>query len=87
MKRIKCNCHVFAITSPDCNKYGHNINCDTNTEKKEFARLKFDGAWCIMELDDAFDELRENENGDEYTFQKVWMTQNKFDALPEFMGW
>jgi len=87
MKRIECNCSGFVAIGPDNIEHGHHTNCDTNTEKKELVKLTYDGTWCIMRFDDAIAELRENVNGDEYTFQKVWFTQNEFDTMPEFTGW
>ena len=87
MNRVECNCQSMCIVGEESVLHGHHVNCDLNTEKLEMARLKFDGAWCIMEIEDALEQLREIENDDVFKFQKVWMTQNELALLPEFTGW
>jgi hypothetical protein len=87
MKYIECTCKNMAMIDGKQIEHGHHVNCDANSEKIEMAKITFDGVWCIMNIEDAFTQLMEASGDDEYTFQKVYMTQNEFNALPEFTGW
>ena len=88
MTNIKCDCASMVHSVPESLEHGHHVNCALNTEKVEMAKLKFDGTWCIMDVDDALEQLKLVENKNEtWEFSKVWMTRNEFDALPEFIGW
>jgi len=84
---VECNCTEMAAIDMDDHKHGHHVNCATNTERMEMAKLCFDDQWCVMEVGDALDTLRDLEAGEKYEFQKVWMTRNEINALPEFQGW
>jgi hypothetical protein len=55
------------------------------TEPKRFVRIEYQGTYCICKPDEAQDMI-ELGFEDEYTVTDVFMTQQEFDALPEFMG-
>lgn len=87
MHHIDCNCTGMVFIGAESIQHGHHLNCATNTEKVEMAKVTFDGRWCVMEVDDALDMLGDAEADDLYQYQKVYLTQNELDAMPEFAGW
>lgn len=55
-------------------------------DKKRFVRMTVDGASCICRADETRDIL----TGlpiDGATYADVWMTEDEYEALPEFTGW
>ena len=57
-------------------------------DKRKFLKVRpiEGGSWCIMEPC----ELEDMTGGEElqtYEVQDVWMTNDEWEALPEFQGW
>ena len=61
----------------------HAPMCD-DYKTERFVRLIYDGSWCVMTPDDAADTIKES--ADTYHTEDVHLTQDQFDALPEFSG-
>lgn len=52
-----------------------------------FWKCSYGGSSYFSEnLDDIAEEIGESEPGEKYTVEKVLMTREKFNALPEFDG-
>lgn len=55
-------------------------------DKRRFVRMTVDGVSCICERDEVKD-LLDGAGIAAYELTEVWMTQERYDALPEFEGW
>lgn len=65
--------------APGCEEY----------KPQKYIRLGYDGTYCVMTLDDAMDyldEIKYNEDADEYTYEEIYLTKDQFEKLPEFQG-
>lgn len=58
---------------------------DPLNQPRPYARVSFDGSSCVMELREA--EAMQREAPGVYTVEEVMLSQNQFEALPEFGGW
>lgn len=55
------------------------------SDKRRYAKLKYDGQFVIMTPSEAEDWL--NDSPDEtYVLEEVWMTERQYGDLPEFEG-
>lgn len=54
------------------------------TNLEEFARVEYDGSFCIVELREAPAMNEDNVDGVKVT--TVMMTRDQFNKLPEFSG-
>lgn len=54
-------------------------------DKRRFIRMTVDGASCICEPGEVKD-MFDGGDMDGCTLTEVWMTQEQYDALPEFEG-
>lgn len=54
-------------------------------DKKRFVKLSYNGSYCIFPPD----EIPEWPEDDDAvpTMEDIWLTQDEYDALPEFGGW
>ncbi len=43
--------------------------------------------WCVMEWDDAIDQLNELDAGEAFIFERVLMSVKDYEALPMHEGW
>jgi hypothetical protein len=43
--------------------------------------------WCVMTFAEMTEELKTAETGDVWEIEKVSMTDEQLNALPEFQGW
>jgi len=63
---------------------------DKDFESKVYAKLSPINEpknWCIMEWDDGIEQLNETCVGSGFIFQKVRLTEQEFEVLPEHQGW
>ena len=61
-------------------------------EKKRMVKIVRDRMYCIYPtLENALEEVRshyaEGEAGDEFIWTNIEMSEEEFNALPEFTGW
>lgn len=54
-------------------------------DKKRFVLMTYDGTSCTVRPSEVADLIDGNDEG--YTFTDIWMTEDEFEALPEFSGW
>lgn len=54
-------------------------------QKKRFVKITFDGASCICRPEEVKDMLDDSLTG--HAISDTWMTEDEYEAMPEFQGW
>lgn len=52
--------------------------------RKRYVRITYDGIGCISEPEDV-DAMTDGEAG--YVLEDVYLSEQEYEALPEFSGW
>ena len=55
-------------------------------DKKRFVKFCLDGQCCIVTPEEAVHMREDEEDPGAMTEEDVWMTEEEFEALPEFQG-
>ena len=83
-----CNCLPWART-PEMTNHGgkypsanHHPHCE-DYKLQDYVRVTYDGSSCIMEPSEAQAVV---DSDSEYTTEVVQLTEDQFQALPEFSG-
>lgn len=66
----------------------HAPGCD-EYKTERFVRVGLYGSWCLMEPDAAIvmmDEVKYNDDAEDYIYEEVYLTRDQYEALPEFEG-
>jgi hypothetical protein len=73
------------IATPDqrCIPNGLPFDKDGNPRRR-YVRITFDGVSCVSEPKDAAD-MTQGESG--YQLEDVMLSEQEYEALPEFGGW
>lgn len=57
--------------------------------KLRFVKITYDGSSCTMEPEEAIslmDDVKYDDEAEDYKYEDVYMTMEEFESMPEFEG-
>lgn len=55
--------------------------------RKRFAKITYEGSWFICRSEESESMIGDVDDRDAYIVEDVFMSQQEYEALPEFVGW